>query len=126
MSLNLGIWVLIGGGLAAVLGLLMLLNHGKISTIIIGILLLVAGLSAAKIGYDLDQTTEVEYTVTEVTAVTARDNNNNYRITLKNNAGVETWIYVTEDNLYRFPKDETITITKEMVKRYSNQNPSAN
>ena len=126
MSLSLGMWILIGGGLGAVLGLLMLLNHGKISTIIIGILLLVAGLSAAKIGYDLDQTTEVEYTVTEVTAVTARDNNNNYRITLKNSAGVETWIYVTEDNLYRFPKDETITITKEMVKRYSDQNPSAN
>ena len=53
--------------------------------------------------------------------VTAKDTNNTYRITLKNASGVETWIYVPEDNLYRFPKDETITVTKELVKRYSEQ-----
>ncbi|MBR0484146.1 MAG: hypothetical protein IJJ69_05105 [Oscillospiraceae bacterium] len=121
LNLSFGMWVLIGGGLAAALGLLMLLNHGKISTIVIGILLLVGGLSATKIGYDLDQTTEVEYTVTEITAVSTKDTNGTYRITLKNSSGVETWIYVPEDNLYRFPKDETITITKEMVKKYSEQ-----
>ena len=115
-------WILIGGGLAALLGVLMLLNHGKIATIIIGILLLVAGLSAAKVGYDMDQITEVEYTVTEITAVSVREDDNNFRVTLKNSAGVETWIYVPEANLYLFPKDETITITKEQVKRYSKQN----
>ena len=120
-SLSMGMWILIGSALIAVLGLLLLLNHGRIATIIFGVLFLVAGLSGVKVGYDLDQTTEVEYTVTEITAVTARDNNNNYRITLKNSAGVETWIYVNDDNLYRFPKDETITITKEQVKRYSIQ-----
>ncbi len=120
-SLSLGMWVLIGGGLLAALGLLMLLNHGKIATIIIGILLLVGGLSAAKIGYDLDQTTEVEYTVTEITAVSARDTGNNYRVTLKNNSGVETWIYVPEENIILFPKDATVTMTKEQVKRYSEQ-----
>ena len=121
-SLSVGMWILIGGGLFAALGLLMLLNHGKISTIIIGILLLVGGLSAAKIGYDLDQTTEVEYTVTEITAVSARDTGNNYRVTLKNSSGVETWIYVPEENLILFPKDTTVTMTKEQVKRYSEQN----
>ena len=120
-SLSMGMWILIGSALIAVLGLLLLLNHGRIATIIFGVLFLVAGLSGVKVGYDLDQTTEVEYTVTEITAVTARHNNNNYRITLKNSAGVETWIYVNDDNLYRFPKDETITITKEQVKRYSIQ-----
>lgn len=122
MTLSLGMWILIGGGLAALLGVLMLLNHGKIATIIIGILLLVAGLSAAKVGYDMDQMTEVEYTVTEITAVSVREDDNNFRVTLKNSAGVETWIYVPEANLYLFPKDETITITKEQVKRYSKQN----
>ena len=120
MGLSLGMWILIGGGLGTLLGLLMLLNHGKISTIIVGILLLVAGLSAAKIGYDLDQSTEVEYTVTEITAVTARDNNNNYRVTIKDDAGVETWIYVNQDNIFRFPKDEKVTMTKAQVKQYSN------
>jgi len=121
MTLSTGMWVLIGGALVAVLGLLLLLNHGRIATIIFGILFLVAGLCAAKVGYDLDQTTQEEYTVTEITAVTARDTNNNYRVTLKNEAGVETWIYVNDDNLYRFPLDETITITKEQIKRYSIQ-----
>ncbi len=120
-SLSMGMWILIGSALFAVLGLLLLLNHGKTVTIIFGVLLLVGGLCGAKVGYDLDQTTEVEYVVTDITAVTARDNDNNYRITLKNSAGVETWIYVKEDNLYRFPKDETIKITKEQVKRYSIQ-----
>ena len=121
MVLSTGMWILIGGGLAAVLGLLMLLNHGKISTIIIGILLLVIGLSGAKIGYDLDQETEEQYTVVEITATTAKDADNTYRITLKNSSGVETWIYVKEDNLYRFPKDDTVTMTKAEVKKYSEQ-----
>lgn len=120
-SLSMGMWVLIIGALVAVLGLLLLLNHGKTATIIFGVLFLLAGLCATKVGYDMDQTTEVEYTITEITAVTERDNNNNYRITLKNSAGVETWIYVNDDNLSRFPKDETIKITKEQVKRYSIQ-----
>ena len=125
MSLSVGMWVLIGGGLATLLGIIMLLNRGKISTIIIGILLLVCGLSAAKVGYDLDQSTEVEYTVTEITAVTERDENNTYRITLKDSTGVETWIYVKQDNLFRFPKDETIKITKEKVKEYSDANSAS-
>ena len=120
MGLSVGMWILIGGGLGTLLGLLMLLNHGKISTIIIGILLLVCGLSAAKIGYDLDQSAEVEYTVVEITPVTERDSNNNYRVTIKDNSGVETWIYVNEDNIFRFPKDEKITMTKHQVKEYSN------
>jgi len=121
MGLSVGMWVLIGGGLVALLGLLMLFNHGKISTIIIGILMLVCGLSAVKVGYDMDQSTEVEYTVVEITPVTERDSNNNYRVTIKDDAGVETWIYVNQDNIFRFPKDEKVTMTKAQVKQYSNQ-----
>ena len=121
MNLTLGMWVLIGGGLAALLGVLFLVTGGRMGKIIAGILLLVIGGSAAKIGYDLDQSTEVEYTVTEITAVTERDSDNNYRVTIKDASGVETWIYVPESNLYRFPKDETIKITKAQVKEYSNQ-----
>jgi len=121
MNLTLGMWVLIGGGLAALLGVLFLVTGGRMGKIIAGILLLVIGGSAAKIGYDLDQSTEVEYTVMEITAVTERDSDNNYRVTIKDASGVETWIYVPESNLYRFPKDETIKITKAQVKEYSNQ-----
>lgn len=124
MSLSVGMYILIGSALLAVLGLLLLLNHGKIVTIIFGILFLAGGLGGVKVGYDLDQTTEAEYTVTEITAVTARDTGNQYRVTLKNSAGVESWIYVQEDNLYRFPKEETITITKAEIKRYSSQGES--
>ena len=126
MDLSTGMIVLIISALVALLGLLILLNHGRNSTIIAGILLLVIGLSGAKVGYDMDQTTKVEYTVTEITAVTARDTGNNYRVTLKDSSGVETWIYVPEENLSRFPKDEKITMTKEQVKSYSNANPRAN
>ena len=122
MTLTTGLYILIGGALVAVLGFLLLCNHGKTLTIILGILFLVAGLCGIKVGYDLDQSTETVYTVTEITAVTARDNNNNYRVSIKNQAGVETWIYVKEENLFRFPKDEEITMTKKEVKKYSDQN----
>ncbi|MDE6088986.1 MAG: hypothetical protein K2G25_11475 [Oscillospiraceae bacterium] len=122
MALTTGMYLLIGGALVAVLGFLLLCNHGKVLTIIFGMLFLVAGLCGVKFGYDLDQSTETVYTVKEITAVTARDSNNNYRISIKNQSGVETWIYVTEDNLFRFPKDEEITMTKKEVKQYSRQN----
>lgn len=122
MALTTGLYLLIGGALVAILGFLLLCNHGKVLTIIFGVLFLVVGLCGVKFGYDLDQSTETVYTVTEITAVTARDANNNYRISIKNSAGVETWIYVTEDNLFRFPKDEEITMTKKEVKQYSKQN----
>lgn len=121
MTLTTGIYILIAGALFAILGLLLLFNHGKIITIILGVLFLVAGLCGLKFGYDLDQSTESQYTVTEITAVTARNSNNNYRVTIKNSAGVETWIYVTDENLFRFPKDEEITMTKKDVKKYSTQ-----
>ena len=122
MALTTGMYLLIGGALVAVLGFLLLCNHGKVLTIIFGMLFLVAGLCGVKFGYDLDQSTETVYTVKEITAVTARDSNNNYRISIKNQSGVETWIYVTEDNLFRFPKDQEITMTKKEVKQYSRQN----
>ncbi|MDE6005088.1 MAG: hypothetical protein K2G88_06850 [Oscillospiraceae bacterium] len=122
MEFTMGMYILIAGGLFAVLGFLLLCNHGKIATIIFGVLFLVAGLCGVKFGYDLDQSTESQYTVSEITAVTARDNNNNnYRVTLKNSAGVETWIYVNDDNLSKFPKNEVIIMTKKDVKKYSSQ-----
>ena len=121
MEFTMGMYILIAGGLFAVLGFLLLCNHGKIATIIFGVLFLVAGLCGVKFGYDLDQSTESQYTVSEITAVTARDNNNNYRVTLRNSAGVETWIYVNDDNLSKFPKNEVIIMTKKDVKKYSSQ-----
>lgn len=121
MGLTMGMYILIGSALVALLGMLLLCNHGKVATIIFGILFLVAGLCGVRFGYDLDQSVESQYTVTEITAVTARDNNNNYRITIKNEAGIETWIYVSDENLFRFPKDEVITMTKKDVKKYSKQ-----
>ncbi|MBD5142693.1 MAG: hypothetical protein K2K06_05360 [Oscillospiraceae bacterium] len=121
MAFTMGMYILIAGALFAILGFLLLCNHGKIATIIFGMLFLIAGLCGVKFGYDLDQSTESQYTVTDITAVTARDSNNNYRVTLKNSSGVETWIYVNDDNLFRFPKDEVITIKKKDIKKYSNR-----
>lgn len=121
MSLTMGMYILIAGALVGLLGILLLCNHGKTATIIFGMLFLVAGLCGVKFGYDLDQSTESQYTVTGITAVTARDDNNHYRVTIKNEAGVETWIYVTDENLFRFPENEVITMTKKDVKKYSQQ-----
>lgn len=118
--MGLGMLLLIAGILFTILGLLLLFNHGKLITIIFGILFLLIGLGGAKFGYDLDQDVTVEYTVTEITAVTARDDNDNYRITIKDSSGVETWLYITTDDLSRFPQGETIVITKGELKKYRN------
>ncbi len=112
--MSIGIGIMIIGGLVAVLGLLLLKGGG--GKTIAGIIIAVVGLAGLGVGYTMDQRTEVTYTVTEITAVSSRDTDNNYRVTLKAENGSETWIYVTDDQLISFPKDKQVTMTKSRLK----------
>lgn len=119
--MSLGIGLMIGGGLVAVLGVLLLLNHNGVAKMVVGLILAVVGLGVLGVGYTMDQKTEVTYTVVEITAVSARQENNNYRVRLKAEGGTDTWIYVNDSQIDMFPKDGQVTMTKSMLKTYRNQ-----
>ena len=116
----LGIGVMVIGGLFALLGVMLLINHNG-AKIIIGIVMAALGLAGVGVGYTLDQRVEVTYTVVDITAVSARDKDNSYRVTLQSDGGTETWIYVNDSQLYSFPKDEEVTLTKRQLKYYRDQ-----
>lgn len=120
--MNMGIGIMIAGGLIAVFGLLLLFNHSGNAKIILGIVLAAAGLGGVGVGYTMDQKTEVTYTVVEITDVSVRDDNKQYRVTLKSEKGTDTWIYVNSNLLYKFPKGEAVTMRKRELKAYSQQN----
>lgn len=113
-----GIGVMVIGGLVALLGALLLINHNGGAKIIIGIVMAALGLAGVGVGYTLDQRVEVTYTVAEITEVSARDTNNEYRVTLKSEGGTDTWIYVNDNQLAAFPKGESVTLTKRQIKVY--------
>lgn len=119
--MSIGIGMMIGGALIAVLGLLLLFNHSGTAKIVTGLLLACVGLGCLGIGYTLDQKTEVTYTVVEITDVSVRDDNKQYRVTLKGANGTETWIYVNDNQLYRFPKEESVTLLKSELKSFRDQ-----
>ena len=116
-----GIGVMVIGGLFALLGVMLLLNHNGGAKIIIGIVMAAIGLGGVGVGYTLDQRVEVTYTVEEITDVSVREDNKQYRITLKSDGGTETWIYVSDNQLFKFPQDEKVTLTKQELKGYRDQ-----
>jgi hypothetical protein len=122
----LGIGIMVIGGLFAVLGVLLLLNHNGGAKIIIGIVMAAAGLAGAGVGYTIDQKVEVTYTVSDITAVSARDSNNVYRVKLVSDGGVDTWIYLNDNQLPAFPQGEKVTLTKRQLKVYTDQGAAAN
>ena len=121
----LGVSVMVLGGLVALIGVLLLINHSGGAKVIGGIVLAALGLAGVGVGYTLDQHVEVTYTVKEITEVSARDTNQVYRVTLKPESGAETWIYVNDSQLYTFPKGEEVTLTKSQVKMYKEQDANA-
>ncbi len=119
--MSLGIGIMIAGGLVAVLGLLLLFNRSGTGMLILGIVLAAVGLGGVGVGYTMDQQREVTYTVVEITDVSVRDDNKQYRVTLKSESGTETWIYVNDNQLMNFPKDSQITMQKRELKTYKEQ-----
>lgn len=114
MTLALGL--MIAGALVTVFGLLLLLRHNGSLKILFGIVLAAAGLGCAGVGYTLDQMTKVTYTVSEITAVSARDADNVYRVSLKGVDTTDTWVYVNESQLVLFPEGEQVTMEKRQIK----------
>ncbi len=78
----LGIGIMVIGGLVALLGAMLLINHSGGGKIIAGILMATLGLAGVGVGYTIDQKVEVTYTVSDIMQITERDTNNEYRITL--------------------------------------------
>ena len=121
----LGIAVMVLGGLVALIGVLLLVNHSGGAKVIGGIVLAALGLAGVGVGYTLDQHVEVTYTVSEITEVSARDTNQVYRVTLKSEAGTDTWIYLNDNQIAAFPEGEQVTLKKSQVKMYKDQDPNA-
>ena len=123
----LGIGIMVIGGLFALLGVLLLINHIGGAKIIIGIVMAAVRLAGVGVGYTLDQRVQVTYTVSAITDVSVREDNKQYRVTLKSDSGTETWIYVNDNQLFKFPENEKVTLTKQELKVYRDQdNTSTN
>ncbi|MBR7038300.1 MAG: hypothetical protein IKI21_03520 [Oscillospiraceae bacterium] len=116
LTVSLGLLIMILGGLIAVVGALIAIGRRGAGAMIVGIVLAALGLGGVGIGYTFDQQSEVTYTVQDVQPMTARDNNQNYRVQLQSESGVDTWIYIKEDQLYRFTKGEEVTMRKSEIK----------
>lgn len=114
MALSLGL--MIGGGLVALLGFIMLFTKMGGAKIIGGIVIATAGLACIGVGYTLDQYTEVTYTVVDITLVSVKDEDEDYRVTLRDENGIDIWVYVNDNQLYKFPKNEQVTMQKRMLK----------
>ena len=118
----LGICVMVAGGLVALIGILLLVNHGTPAKVIIGVVLGALGLGAVGVGYTLDQSLEVTYTVSDVMQLTDRDNgSNDYRVTLVDDKGISTWIYLDDSTIAAFPKGKEVVMTKRQVNMYRDE-----
>lgn len=114
MTLAYGLMIV--GALVVVLGLTLVFKRSGTAKIIFGIVLTAAGLGCIGVGYTIDQRTEVTYMVAEITAVSARDTDNTYRVSLKGVGTTDTWVYVSDSQLILFPEGEQITMEKRQIK----------
>ena len=122
MQNYLGICIMGVGGLFALLGILLLVNHGTPVKVIIGIVLAALGLGAVGVGYTLDQNVEVNYTVTGIMQLSDRgDGTDEYRVTLSDEKGTNTWIYISDKNIAAFPSGGQVTMTKRQVNMYRDE-----
>jgi len=110
--------LLIAGAVLAVAGFVLLKGYGNHTpaAIIFGILLMACGGGCAFVGYDTMQNVEKIYTVTETQTVNT--DNTKYRVTLTDENGGITWIYVSSDEMYKFEKDSKVTYSNNQLKQY--------
>ena len=126
MQNYLGICIMAVGGLVALLGILLLVNHGTPVKVIVGIVLAAIGLGGVGVGYTLDQSIEVNYTVTGIMQLSDRgDGTDEYRVTLSDEKGTTTWIYVNDSLIAAFPQGAQITKTKREIKMYRDEKRDA-
>ncbi|MBR3629503.1 MAG: hypothetical protein IKN55_03415 [Oscillospiraceae bacterium] len=114
MSLSLGL--MIGGALVAVLGGILVFTKLGSVKILFGIVLAVFGLGAIGVGYTLDQFKEVTYSVVEANPVSPRDDEDQYRVTLRDDKGISTWIYVNQSQLDNYQSGTAVTMKKSQLR----------
>ena len=113
MALSLGL--MIGGALAAVLGVILLLTRMGTVKLLGGLVLAVVGLGAVGVGYTLDQHSMETYSVVEAIQISTRDDENYYRVTLKSENGVDTWIYVNGNQVMNYQVGNKVTLQKSRL-----------
>ncbi|HAJ96558.1 MAG TPA: hypothetical protein DCO72_02305 [Ruminococcus sp.] len=118
MDFTIGTAVIAVGVLIFIFGVLFTRHSNGFGKLLLGIVIAAAGAGVGGIGYTMDQRTEVDYTVVEVTPVTARDDGNTYRVELSYGDGAETIIYIDEKYKDKFAKGNTITMMKKDLKIY--------
>lgn len=118
MNFTLGLGVMIVGILVFIFGVLFTRHSNGFGKMLLGIVIAAAGAGVGGIGYTMDQRTEVEYTVVEVTAVTDRAEGNTYRVELSYGDGAETVIYIDQKYSSKFAKGNKITMMKKDLKIY--------
>ena len=113
MALSLGL--MIGGALAAVLGVILLLTRMGTVKLLGGLVLAVVGLGAVGVGYTLDRHSMETYSVVEAIQISTRDDENYYRVTLKSENGVDTWIYVNGNQVMNYQVGNKVTLQKSRL-----------
>ena len=118
MLFTTGLAVMIVGILVFIFGVLFARHSNGFGKMILGIVIAAAGAGVGGIGYTMDQRTEVEYTVIEVTSVSTRDDDPTLRVQLEYGDGLETVIYIDGKYRDKFAKGNTITMMKKDLKIY--------
>lgn len=130
MVITLGLGILAAGALFLILGLIFLFRHSGAAGIVVGLILAVAGAGGAFVGYDMDQRSEVTYTVGSVVdQYSGTVANSQYTVELKVAEGMTlfgdtTMIYVSGDQVDTYKTGETITLTKRQLKALQTQKNS--
>lgn len=105
-----------GGAIAAVLGIINIINFSKVSiakVIICGVFI-VGGAACCLTGNAKRQNIKVAYEVYEVIAT--NNDGTNYRVTLK--AGTNsTILYLDKEDADKFVQGETVELTKQELKK---------
>lgn len=107
-----------GGTICVLIGLGVFKVYGRhtILSVLMGIVFLISGLVTLFLGYDTDKHKVREYTVTEVQSTST--DGSSYRVSIQENNGTSMWIYVSGDNMDKFQKDSTFSMTKDELSKY--------
>jgi len=109
--------MLIGGAVVAFIGL-GVLSRKSVVSVMIGIVLLFTGGGCAFMGWDGMQREPKDYIVNEITDVSnSADAKKRVSLTPAG-GGAPTWIYVSPDEMYKFEKGSTVTLTKTELDKY--------
>ena len=102
-----------GGAIAAILGIINIINFSKasIAKVIICGVLIVGGAGCCLVGNSKRQNTKIMYEVSEVTELKT-----NYRVKLEAGSN-STILYLDKEDADKFVQGETVELTKQELKK---------